>query len=688
MYEAFYGLREKPFNLTPDPRYLYLSEKHKEAFAHLLFGIKARSGFVMVSGEIGTGKTTICRTLLNQIDAQTDVAFIFNPCLSQLELLRNINEEFGIDTEADTVRGLVDELNQYLLQAAADDKGCVLVIDEAQNLEPTVLEQIRLLSNLETETQKLLQIVLIGQPELAESLALPELRQLNQRITARYHLKALDREETLQYIAYRLRVAGGRKQVRFSRRDIQAIYRHSKGTPRVINAVCDRALLMGYTKETRQITPAIVQRAINEIRGEEFRVKKKRGGTGHAYGLAKTAIGAVAVVLVAAMYFLTPQTQTRWTAPPVSQVTRPASPAFEGPTLTSPAVEAAVRGERIVPLPVKAVPSDFELQLRSLGRDAARQAAAAKLLRMWNLALIGEYPADDTLASLEDFASANGLASEALTPSLTQLGKLGLPAFIKLHTADDWLWISLASLGDDEAKVTMSGRDMADVPITDLAAHYRGEAVVLWRDPSPEAETLRPDVKGPAVHRLQSRLKQMGMLNGPLTGAYDDTTAAAVTTLQEQTGLKVDGLAGRQTRMVMSSWLPTGHAPSLRPSIDPAPVETAALVEIGMPSPVPLADDAAEEDIVSELPSSLSLQAPASTDQGQSAAEPNPMSPQDAVGPASPPVPHADLEGDLLAPLLLDDLLELETLPDLPPDSANNEGSSQLDTATGGGASE
>lgn len=195
MYEAFYGLTEKPFNLTPDPRFLFLSDKHKEAFAHLLYGIKNRTGFIMVSGEVGTGKTTICRSLLNQLDPDIEVAFIFNPFLSPEELLRKINEDFGILSQARTVKELIDELNEYLMDRNAQGKNCVLVIDEAQDLSPTVLEQIRLLSNLETETQKLLQIVLIGQPELAENLQLPELRQLNQRITARYHLRSLDQKK-------------------------------------------------------------------------------------------------------------------------------------------------------------------------------------------------------------------------------------------------------------------------------------------------------------------------------------------------------------------------------------------------------------------------------------------------------------------------------------------------------------
>ena len=280
MYEAFYGFNEKPFNLTPDPRFLYLSAKHEEALAHLLYGIQNRSGFVMVSGEIGTGKTTICRSLLKKLDSDTEVAYIFNPKLSPEELLRTINEDFGIATEATTVRGLIDELNTYLLKQTADGKNCVIIIDEAQNLGTETLEQVRLLSNLETDTEKLLQIVLIGQPELPEKLELPELRQLNQRITARYHLNTLNKSETLHYIAFRLQVAGGRKRVRFTRGAVRRIYKISRGTPRIINAICDRALLIGYTKETREITPPIIRQAAREVRGDtrnrdlRFRLKR------------------------------------------------------------------------------------------------------------------------------------------------------------------------------------------------------------------------------------------------------------------------------------------------------------------------------------------------------------------------------------------------------------------------------
>lgn len=269
MYLDYYGLSEQPFNLTPDPRFLYLSKQHEEAFAHLMYGIQNRSGFVMVSGEIGTGKTTICRSLLKDLDQDIEVALVFNPYMSPQELLKCINKDFGLHSDSTSTLELIDELNVYLLQCASEGKNCVLIIDEAQDLSSEILEQIRLLSNLETEKEKLLQIILIGQPELAEKLQLYELRQLNQRINARYHLEALDREETLQYIAFRLRVAGGQNKVRFARAAVNEVYSISKGTPRVINALCDRALLIGYTKETRTITAGIIKAAAKEIHGVE-----------------------------------------------------------------------------------------------------------------------------------------------------------------------------------------------------------------------------------------------------------------------------------------------------------------------------------------------------------------------------------------------------------------------------------
>ncbi|BCR05091.1 hypothetical protein DESUT3_21600 [Desulfuromonas versatilis] len=266
MYLDFFGFKEKPFTITPNPRFIFLSKNHKEVFAHLLYGIQDHCGFIAVTGEVGTGKTTVLRTLLGELDEDAyKVAFIFNPCLSSLDLLRSINREYGIQADSTSHSDLLHALNQFLLTRRAEGRSVVLVIDEAQNLEPQVLEQIRLLSNLETDTDKLIQIVLVGQPELGELLSRNELRQLNQRITVRYHLNTMDFQDSCDYISHRIRVAGGSHQQVFGSAALKKIYRFSGGLPRLINILCDRALLVGYAEGCREVTGRMVDAAITEV---------------------------------------------------------------------------------------------------------------------------------------------------------------------------------------------------------------------------------------------------------------------------------------------------------------------------------------------------------------------------------------------------------------------------------------
>src|SRR5215470_10869439 len=272
MYLSFFGLNEKPFAITPDPRYLYLSERHAEALAHLLYGINEAGGFVQLTGEVGTGKTTTIRSLLAQTPKNAEVALILNPRMSPTEFLLTICEELGIgvpDFAEHSLKDLVDILNDYLLKAHAGGHRVVLVVDEAQNLAPAVLEQVRLLTNLETNTQKLLQIILIGQPELRELLARNELRQLAQRVTGRYHLNPLSREETIAYVRHRLRVAGSTTDI-FAPHALAEVYRLSQGVPRVINVVCDRALLGAYSTDRHRVTSSLVRHAAEEVFGKRF----------------------------------------------------------------------------------------------------------------------------------------------------------------------------------------------------------------------------------------------------------------------------------------------------------------------------------------------------------------------------------------------------------------------------------
>lgn len=267
MYKEFFGLRERPFNVTSDPSFLFLSRVHKEAFSHLLYGIKERKGFLEITGEVGAGKTTLCRALLNQLDVNTKSAFIFNSTLPELQLLEAILEDYGLVVERRNKVAMLKQLNGFLIEELSKDNNVILIIDEAQNLKNSILEEIRMLSNLETDKQKLFQIILVGQPELKTKLNSPSLRQLRQRISVRFHITPLEKDEVGQYINHRLAVAGSSGQIQFDPEAIEFIYKYSGGIPRIINMVCDKALLAAYVIETKTIALSIIERSVQELEG-------------------------------------------------------------------------------------------------------------------------------------------------------------------------------------------------------------------------------------------------------------------------------------------------------------------------------------------------------------------------------------------------------------------------------------
>jgi general secretion pathway protein A len=296
MYTQYYGLKAKPFSLTPDPRFLFLSESHREALAHLLYGIEQGEGFIAITGEVGTGKTTLFRSLLQQLGPNTEVAFVFNPILSGEELLRTVSIEFGLITQGYSRADLNDQLNQFLLQTSREGRRALLVVDEAQNLDPATLEEIRLLSNLETSSSKLIQIVLLGQPELDEMLDSRELRQLRQRITVRWALSPLNAAETREYVRHRLKVAAGKECNVFTDKALREVQRRARGIPRLINVLCDRAMLVGYTAGTPMMGPDSVSRAAREILSVRSRRHPWRSALRRAFPgaiLFAVAVGAL-----------------------------------------------------------------------------------------------------------------------------------------------------------------------------------------------------------------------------------------------------------------------------------------------------------------------------------------------------------------------------------------------------------
>ena len=298
MYEEFYGLKEKPFNLTPDPKFLFLSTRHREALEHLAYGVANKEGFILFTGDIGTGKTTLCRAFLERSNRNLKTAAIFNSFLTEEELLESILLDFGFPSKGRSRKERIDALNKFLIYQLSQGGNAVLVIDEAQNLSISVLEQVRMLSNLETEKEKLLQIVLIGQVELREKIRLPQLKQLEQRISVRYHLQPLGKSEVSKYIYHRLMVAGSEGRINFSRGALRNIYRSSKGIPRLINLICDRALLNGYAKGKYTITTPMVLQAIKSLRGEEKALSL------HSKIKLAISLGAILFLLLGLGFFL------------------------------------------------------------------------------------------------------------------------------------------------------------------------------------------------------------------------------------------------------------------------------------------------------------------------------------------------------------------------------------------------
>jgi len=549
MYTSFFGLSEKPFAITPDPRYLYLSERHAEALAHLLYGINESGGFIQLTGEVGTGKTTVVRTLLSRVPHHADVAVILNPRVTPVEFLLTICEELGLgiaEADRDSVKQMVDALNRRLLSGHADGRRIIVLVDEAQNLSIEVLEQVRLLTNLETPTQKLLQIILIGQPELRELLDRTDLRQLAQRITGRYHLKPLSREETKGYVRHRLRVAGATEDI-FTPAALVELHRLSQGIPRVINVACDRALLGAYTQEVKKINAGLVRRAAGEVYGRRF-LPTWLGWV----------VGSFGLVALAGTLFLGWQFWLQ-SSPIFSAARAPKSAAAAHPA-TTPAMTPAA--QPVVAAPVATVPAPKLASVKALleANEANTTDAAAfrRLLSLWGTAL-----SDDRDPCGQ--AAKAGLSCLEQRGSWTQVRTLNRPAILTLTDERGQRHRVVLSSLDDRTATLNLGEHNEKVSIDDLSRDWFGEFTVVWKPKTSRARSLSLGMQGDEVRWLRRSLNALGgaAADPEHADVYDQELAIAVQNFQREHRLNVDGIAGVQTQVVLDTALADPSSPLL-----------------------------------------------------------------------------------------------------------------------------
>lgn len=508
MYSEYFGLDEMPFSIAPDPRYLYMSEQHREALAHLIYGINSGGGFVLLTGDVGAGKTTVCRCLLEQIPEKAKIAFIINPKLTVKELLATICEEFGIQyPEGNTsIKVFVDLINAYLLDIHSKGFNAVIIIDEAQNLSTDILEQLRLLTNLETNQRKLLQIILLGQPELKNKLSKPELRQLAQRITARYHLGPLSKKDLGAYVIHRLSVAGIQTQL-FPQSTIGKLFQLSGGIPRLINLLCDRALLGAFVQGQAQVNKPILLKAAREVFGETRALSQHR----------KTSKWLLAILLFTVLVAVL-------------------SPTYYNNNINE-SQPVAISITETSHLDTLQRPVD-------MSNDRGKIMAYQALFKQWNIT----YQPHEYITACQQ-AKAHGLLCLYKLGSLGSLRRINRPAVLRL--LDDQgqeFYATLISLSWETATFVI-GTATRTVAVKDLELLWLGNYTLLWRVPPGYQGDIQIDNKGASVQWLDKQLAHIqGRTAQPLeTLFFDDKLAGQVKKFQLAEGLVPDGIAGTKT---------------------------------------------------------------------------------------------------------------------------------------------
>ncbi len=539
MYTSFFGLNEKPFTITPDPRYLFMSERHGEGLAHLVYGVTEGGGFIQLTGEVGTGKTTLVRTLLGQIPAEVDIALILNPQLTAREFLTTICEELGVPLPAErsSTKALVDALNRHLLESHARGRRIILLVDEAQNLSAGVLEQLRLLTNLETARQKLLQIILIAQPELRDKLAQDNLRQLAQRVTGRYHLEPLTREESFRYIDHRLRVAGALTEI-FKPAAKAEVFRLSGGIPRLINVICDRALLGAYTRESRTIGKRLVRKAASEVSGQKVWPASMKW-------LLPVALISIALATATLL----------WSGSGGDETTAAQAP-VPSETAVTDVAEAESAAAEDPPSPLEPDAVDVSTLVAST-QDTDGYAA---LLRLWGL---NYEPGKGTAC---EQAEAAGLRCVFQRGTWSTLRQLDRPVVLTL-TDDLGLshQVALTGLDNRMAKISVAERTVA-VPVESLAEYWFGQFLLLWKPANGDDRPIRPGMRSDSVRWLKQSLAALDSDYQPATDDadyFDAELERRLIAFQRQNRLQADGLAGQKTQIIINTQLALDGTPRL-----------------------------------------------------------------------------------------------------------------------------
>ena len=551
MYTSFFGLNEKPFTITPDPRYLFMSERHGEGLAHLVYGVTESGGFIQLTGEVGTGKTTLVRTLLGQIPSEVDIALILNPQLTAVEFLTTICEELSVEPPKQrySTKALVDALNRHLLAAHAQGRRTILLVDEAQNLSDGVLEQLRLLTNLETARQKLLQIILIAQPELREKLAQENLRQLSQRVTGRYHLEPLSSEEAFKYIDHRLRVAGALTEI-FEPAAKREVYRLSGGVPRIINVICDRALLGAYSRESRTVNKKLVRKAASEVSGQKVQPMLLRW--------LVPVLGVSSLVIAGTV--LWPNLSSFRSSSELPAVVETVETAPENDTTADdmPAPEATIPDSTSTETPAESPVAAVDIDALFAGYSDAVGFNA--LFQLWGL----EY--DPAAGPACAQAEAAGLRCYFQRGSWGNLRQLDRPVVLTLTGNDgNSREVALTALDAKTARLALADRDV-EVSVDQLTDIWFGQFLLLWRPANNNDDPIGPGMRNEKVRWLRQSLAEIDTGWQPAdanTDVFDAELEQQLIAFQRQHRLEADGLAGQKTQIIINSLLASDDTPRL-----------------------------------------------------------------------------------------------------------------------------